>query len=244
MDIKSDTRLLEELYEVVGARFRRQELIFEALTHSSLAKDLSLSGVNGNNERLEFLGDAVLQLVLSHLLYQKFPQVSEGELTKMRAILVSRKTLSRLAKDLGLGRFLILGKSEVKSGGRSRASTLGNALEAIIGALYLDGGITAAEVFIAKILHADIQKVQDCLIEDNPKGILQELIQSTQTQTPIYEILSESGQAHEKTFESVVSWGGIHRGQGSGKSKKQAEMAAAANALERLNKDLSKISQQ
>jgi ribonuclease-3 len=180
---------------------------------------------------LEFLGDAVLQLVISEHLFRRFGGEAEGQLTKFRSRLVSRETLKMHAAALDLGRYLLMGRGEEASGGRERTSTLADAFEALIGAIYLDGGLDTAREFILAQAHADLAQLAQEPIEINPKGHLQELLQSISPRSPVYELISQSGPEHEKTFVVQAVWEGIVLGQGSGRSKKQAETAAALDAM-------------
>jgi len=220
-------------FELFGYTFRNQSLLTEALTHSSVTKAREKE-IN-DNERMEFLGDAVLQLVLSDYLYRTFPDEFEGVLTTMRAGLVNRKKLGELAAKIGLHIDLVLGPTENNPEGRTRVSTLGNALESVIGAIYLDSGIQAAESFVMSLFSEELPLLGQFADESNPKGLLQERIQALSGETPSYMIVSESGQDHDKSFISKVVWEGKEWGSGEGKSKKNAETAAARDALDRLN---------
>jgi len=181
---------------------------------------------------LEFLGDAVLQLVITEYLFQHFRIEAEGQLTKLRSRLVSREALRMHAATLDLGRYILMGRGEEASGGRERTSTLADAFEGLIGALYLDGGFEIAKKFILTQTRADLEELAEKPVDINPKGDLQELLQSISPHSPAYELISQSGPEHEKTFVSQVVWEEIILGQGTGRSKKQAETAAALEALE------------
>jgi ribonuclease III len=183
-------------------------------------------------QRLEFLGDAVLQLVITEYLFCHFQAEAEGQLTKLRSRLVSRDALRTHAAALDLGRYILLGRGEEASGGRERTSTLADAFEALIGALYLDGGLEVAKNFILTQTRGDLAKLAEEPVDFNPKGDLQELLQSISPRSPLYELVSQSGPEHEKTFVSEVVWEGIVLGEGTGRSKKQAETAAALEALQ------------
>ncbi len=232
--MKTRLQLYDALTKVIGYHFQKIALLDEALTHSSTIYGGDPSTTD--NERLEFLGDSVLQLVLSDYLYQNFPNATEGNLTMMRAALVNRKKLAQIARDIDLGKFLILGPTEDTPEGRDKTSILGNALESIIGAIYLDGGYAVSSQIILKLFSSELPQVMREGQHDNPKGLLQEKIQSLKGETPSYEIIEESGQAHCKSFTAVVLWNGTEKGRGTGNSKKSAEIAAASDALDKLSR--------
>ncbi|MFM7606989.1 MAG: ribonuclease III [Prosthecobacter sp.] len=220
---------MESLESILGHPFRQLRLLTEALTHASVSYEAQHSGLD--NQRLEFLGDAVLQLALSHELFARLSESDEGRLTKARAHLVSTKSLARLAREIGLGRHLIMGRGEEASGGRERDSTLADALEAIIGAIYLDSGLDAATQFVLRVLGDELDRLGQGIIESNPKGELQERLQAIHSEAPAYCIVGQTGPDHAKSFEASVSWGGRELGRGAGKSKKEAEIQAASAAL-------------
>jgi len=218
------------LEERIGYKFRNSLLLAEALTHPSLGHEAQR--YHFDYQRLEFLGDAVLQLVITEHLFRNFRVEAEGQLTKLRSRLVSREALKMRAATLDLGRYILMGRGEEASGGRERTSTLADAFEALIGALYLDGGLEVAKHFILTQTRADLEELAEKPVDINPKGDLQELLQSISLQSPVYELISQSGPEHEKTFVSQVVWEGIVLGQGCGRSKKQAETAAAIEAMQ------------
>jgi ribonuclease III len=218
------------LEERIEYKFRNSLLLAEALTHPSLAHEAQRYHLD--YQRLEFLGDAVLQLVVTEYLFSHFQAEAEGQLTKLRSRLVSRDALRTHAAALDLGRYILMGRGEEASGGRERTSTLADAFEALIGALYLDGGLEVAKNFILTQTRTDLAKLAEEPVDFNPKGDLQELLQSISPRSPLYELVSQSGPEHEKTFVSEVLWEGIVLGQGTGRSKKQAETAAALEALQ------------
>ena len=218
------------LEERIEYKFRNSLLLAEALTHPSLAHEAQRYHLD--YQRLEFLGDAVLQLVVTEYLFSHFQAEAEGQLTKLRSRLVSRDALRMHAAALDLGRYILMGRGEEASGGRERTSTLADAFEALIGALYLDGGLEVAKHFILTQTRADLAKLAEEPVDFNPKGDLQELLQSISPRSPLYELVSHSGPEHEKTFVSEVVWEGVVLGQGTGRSKKQAETAAALEALQ------------
>jgi ribonuclease-3 len=220
---------MESLEQRTGYKFRNSLLLAEALTHPSLAYESQRP--HFDNQRLEFLGDAVLQLVLTVELYRLFPKFNEGTLTKLRSRLVSRQALNRYALSIHLGQYLMMSKGEDASGGRERASTLADALESVIGAVYLDGGQDAAFEFVLRLCSNAIEEIVEEPDEINPKGNLQELMQARSSASLQYNILSQEGPDHCKVFEAEVVWRGQRLGFGSGQSKKQAETAAARDAL-------------
>jgi ribonuclease-3 len=217
------------LEERIGYKFRNSLLLAEALTHPSLGHETQQ--YHFDNQRLEFLGDAVLQLVITEYLFRHFGVAPEGQLTKLRSRLVSREALKEHGLKLDLGRYLMLGRGEEASGGRSRTSTLADAFEALIGAIYLDSDLENARKFILDQARESLAQIAEQPTDINPKGQLQELLQSMSPESPVYETLSQSGPEHEKTFEVQVTWDGKVLGKGMGRSKKQAETAAAVEAL-------------
>jgi ribonuclease-3 len=190
-----------------------------------------------HNQRLEFLGDAVLQLVLTHELYDKYSTFNEGPLTKARAKLVNRRTLAEHARALGVGMHLILSRGEESSGGRERASTLADAFESLLGAIFLDGGFDAARGFILREFSAAFGKLSVIPTIENPKGELQELLQARSPESPQYHVVSATGPDHDRMFECIVQHNGVELARGSGKSKKAAESDAALAALKRLREE-------
>ena len=225
-------RDLNELQEITGYEFRDKELFCRALTHSSYANEHRMAKKQCN-ERLEFLGDAVLELVSSDFLYHKYPDKPEGELTKIRASIVCEPTLAYCAADIHLGSYLLLGKGEEATGGRERNSVVSDAMEALIGAIYLDGGFASAKEFIHRFILNDIEHKQ--LFYDS-KTILQEIVQENGTQPVEYILTKEEGPDHNKNFTVEARVNGKVMGQGSGHTKKAAEQAAAYQAIRVLRK--------
>lgn len=211
----------------IGYQFQNQRLLKQAFTHSSFANERHMTRL-ANNERLEFLGDAVLEIVTSEFLYNKYPAYPEGELTRLRASIVCEQTLSASACELNIGSYLLLGKGEELTGGRTRKSVLSDALEAVIGALYLDGGFANAKEFIFRFILNDIEHKQ--LFYDS-KTILQEKIQGKDKEEITYRLVSEEGPDHNKKFAVEVYIGNTKAGFGTGKTKKSAEQMAAYHAL-------------
>jgi len=217
------------LEERLAYKFRNSLLLAEALTHPSLGHESQ--SYHFDNQRLEFLGDAVLQLVITECLYREHVTKSEGKLTKMRARMVSREALHRHADILGLGEFLMMGKGEDSNGGRQRAGTLADAFEAVVGAIYLDSNLDTVRDFLLRITADAFSTVHEQPLEANPKGTLQETMQAISPRSPNYFIVSEDGPEHSKHFVAIVQWDGMELGRGEGASKKMAETAAALNAL-------------
>jgi ribonuclease-3 len=222
---------MNPLEERIGYKFRNPLLLAEALTHPSVGHETQRH--HFNNQRLEFLGDAILQLVITEYLYRHFSADAEGQLTKLRSRLVSRDSLRIRAAALDLGEFLMIGRGEEASGGRKRASTLADAYEALIGAVYLDSDLETTRKFILAQSKPDLEDIAEEPVDINPKGNLQELLQSISPSSPAYELISESGPEHNKTFVVKCVWEEMVLGEGSGRSKKQAETVAAADALKR-----------
>jgi ribonuclease-3 len=221
---------MELLESVLGYSFRDRSLLSQALTHSSLGYESQRT--QPDNQRLEFLGDAVLQLLLSEMLFQRYRDADEGMLTKVRSQLVSTKALAQVARHIDLGKFLLMGRGEEAHGGRARDSSLADALEAIAGAVFLDGGMESAKA-LARLLFSDLLDSLGATPADkNPKGQLQEMLQAINPQSPHYQVISQSGPDHAKSFVSAVIWCGQELGRGSGRSKKEAEVEAARAALE------------
>lgn len=225
---------LAALEQTLGISFNDLSFLEQALVHRSyINENPGLAPVS--NERLEFLGDAVLGLVIAEKLYLEHPQCSEGEMTKFRSALVRRDTLARIARTISLGNYLYLGKGEEASGGRYKLANLAGALEAVIAAVFLDQGPATARDFILKLLSKELQKVVSHGVETEYKSQLQELIQSRQQITPTYQLAEAVGPAHNRKFTVEVKVKDTVLGRGSGKSKKAAETEAARLALERLS---------
>jgi ribonuclease III len=220
---------MESLESRLGYKFRNSLLLAEAMTHPSLAYESQRP--HFDNQRLEFLGDAVLQLILTEDLYRMFPDFPEGRLTKLRSQLVSRRALARFALSIDLGSYVLLGKGEEATGGRRRMSTLADGFEALIGAVYLDIGYTGARDLVLRLFQSEIEALAGSPEERNPKGELQECLQAIHPQAPGYRMLGESGPDHRKVFQAEVSWRGLVLATGKGKSKKEAEARAASEAL-------------
>ena len=221
---------LNELEQKIGYRFSDFSYLEHAMRHSSYCNEQKMARFM-NNERLEFLGDAVLELVTSEFLYLNYPKMPEGEATRKRASMVCEQTLALCAKEIDLGSYLYLGKGEDHTGGRERASVISDALEALIGAIYLDGGFTSAKEFVERFILNGIEEKQ--LFFDS-KTIFQEMMQSITTEPIHYKMVGEEGPDHCKTFTIELFVGEQSAGIGSGKSKKAAEQAAAYDAIKKI----------
>ena len=221
-----DNQLLEKLEEKISYHFKNKNLLRQAVSHSSYSNEKRMSKL-ANNERLEFLGDAVLEVISSEFIFLNYKQMDEGEMTKLRASLVCEQSLAYCAREIELGKFLLLGKGEMNTGGRERDSILSDALESVIGAIYLDGGFTNAKEFVERLVLSDIESKQ--LFYDS-KTILQEKVQKN-GQTLRYELLEETGPDHDKQFtvEAYIDDKPVSRG--SGRTKKAAEQQAAYAVL-------------
>lgn len=225
--------LLRDLEENIGYLFENSDRLDQALTHKSFANEAG-AGVQ-DNERLEFLGDAALDLAVSQLLYEVNPKLSEGEMSKIRAYLVKEESLHKLARSFNLGRYLLLGKGEKKSGGMEKPSILADALEALIAAIYIDGGFHMAFHFIEGIFRPIIAEGGSDAMDRDYKTKLQELCQTKYGKAPTYKLVSQSGPDHEKIFEVEILIGNRTFSRARGRSKKEAEQNAAQDALEILN---------
>ena len=215
----------------IGINFNDAELLRQAFTHRSYLNE-HRGETRGHNERLEFLGDAVLELIVTHFLYEKFPEKPEGELTAYRAALVNAVTLSEVAQKLGMNDFLLLSRGESKDVGRARGVLLANTIEALVGAIYLDQGYEQAEEFIKKHLLPKLDGILRDRLWQDPKSALQERAQEAEGITPSYKVLGESGPDHAREFRVGVFLNSTKLAEGEGKSKQEAEAAAAKTALD------------
>lgn len=225
--------MIKDLEEAIGYRFQKIALLQNALTHSSYANERWHNSLL-SNERLEFLGDSILGMVVAQYLYQSFPNRPEGELTRMRADMVCEKTLAVVAGEIHLGEHLLLGHGEERLGGRTRDSILADAVESVIAACYLDGGMEAAERFIRRFILVEVPVNQ--FHNADYKTKLQELVQQKKNQTLSYKLTGESGPDHDKTFQVEVFLNDSVIGRGVGSSKKRAEQEAAKAAIQQLGK--------
>ena len=223
--------MIKDLETAIGYRFRNIQLLQNALTHSSYANERWHNSLL-SNERLEFLGDSVLGMLVAEYLYRTFPDRPEGELTRMRADMVCEHTLATVANRIGLGEHLLLGHGEERLGGRSRESILADATESVIAACFLDGGLGAAEQFVKKYILVEVPVTRPNNMDY--KTALQELVQQKKNQVLSYALVGQSGPDHDKQFDVQVSLNGAVVGSGSGRSKKRAEQMAARAAMEKL----------
>ena len=224
---------LASLSETLKISFHDPSLLEQAMAHSSYINE-NPGYAPFSNERLEFLGDAVLGFIIAEKLYQDYPHLTEGEMTRLRSALVRRDTLVRIARNIKLGDYLYLGKGEEASGGRDKPANLAGALEAVIAAVYLDRDLTATRELVLKLFHAELQKVIEQSTEVDYKSELQEFMQSRYHLTPSYRLIDATGPDHDKKFIVEVVVGDVVMGRGMGKSKKIAEAEAARSALEQL----------
>ena len=227
---------LGALQQILGISFNDPSLLEQALVHSSYINE-NPGLASTSNERLEFFGDAILDMVVAERLYQDCPQLNEGEMTKLRSALVRQDTLFRMAKTVKLGDYLYLGKGEEAGGGRNKPANLAGALEAVIAAIFLDQGLASARSFVLRLLDKELQKVISQGTRADHKSQLQEFIQARCQQTPTYHVIEAVGPDHDKRFTIEVKVGETVLGRGSGKGKRRAETEAARSALKRLLTD-------
>jgi len=231
MDVQRQSQL-QEIEEKLGTSFIRKELLNQALTHSSYGNEQKIP----DNERLEFLGDAILKLVISEFIYHKFPDKAEGDLTKIRAAVISDETLSGVGRALVLGRYLLLSANEKRTGGMRRKSNLANTFEALIGALYIDAGLGKSRDMILKFLESEITKASSVGYISDYKSALQEFSQKKKWDLPSYRVVKETGPKHRRVFWIEVCLRGKRCGLGRGGNKKEGEQRAAMQALRRVEK--------
>ncbi len=233
--MKSLHELAQTAQERLGVKLKDSGLLITALTHSSYVQGQGTE-TGPSNERLEFLGDAVLGLVIADYVFHEFPEYAEGELTRLKAALVCEPTLAQCAREAGLGELILLGLGEEEHGGRDRPSILADAFEAVTGAIFLDQGLAAATEFILRWLEPVATALAEEGVQTNFKGSLQELTQDIAGETPEYVTVKESGPGHDKTFVVRVYFRGEPLGEGTGKTKKAAEQEAAKEAIKALRK--------
>jgi len=224
---------LKDLEKLLGVHMRRIDLLNQALCHPSYVNELPEER-GEHYEKLEFLGDAVLELIISHELYEAYPQYEEGELTKLRAAVVSKPTLAKTAKKIGIDPFIKLGKGEELGGGRKRNSLLADALEALIGAIYLDGGLKMAREFILQHFSDEIERLDKDQQKMDYKSILQEKTQMRFQTLPKYTVVRESGPPHDRTYDVLLTIKDEPYGIGTGRNKKEAQQNAARAALKKM----------
>lgn len=228
---------LDVLFDKLGYTFQQIALLEEAFRHSSYVNELGTPGLN-DNERLEFLGDAVLDLAVSHILMDHFETAKEGDLSKFRAAVVNEKGLVYIANELDLGSYILLGKGEESTHGREKPSILANTMEALLGALYLDAGFEKTKRVIHYLFSPLIDQIDLGNINDDYKSLLQEFTQNVYKCRPEYRHVHESGPAHDKTFKVAIKINGDIIAEGEGKSKKEAEQHAAREAFDCLSEQL------
>jgi len=225
---------IKSLEGKIGFEFRNKELLKTALTHSSYSYE-NQENENEHNEKLEFLGDAVLNFIVTDYIYKSFPDFSEGDLSKLKSAVINTSSLYKFAKKINLGECLLLGKGELLSGGREKATILAGAFEALIAAIYLDRGITKVREFLSKFLSPFFKKLKGKVFYvDNYKSALQEYYQKRNLPPPSYRVIEESGPEHNKTFKVEVVWEGKPLAQAKGRTKKSAEQRAAKKVLEEI----------
>lgn len=222
------------LQKIIGIVFKDTALLEQALVHSSYINE-NPGHVTGHNERLEFLGDAVLGWIVSEHIYREFPDFNEGDMTRLRATLVRRETLANIARSIGLGDYLYMGRGEEASGGRNKTANLAGAMEALIAAVYRDRGVTVTRKFVLKLLEDEWEKAAHTGLKDDYKSMLQIVTQSKFQVIPVYRVVSQTGPDHDKVFTVEVSANNNVLGSGTGKNKKMAETRAARSALQRLD---------
>lgn len=230
-----DNERIDEFYALeykIGYIFNDIKLLARALTHKSAIS--SNDSYSICNERMEFLGDAVLELVISSLLYNQFPDYTEGQLSKLKAVIVSQSILTARAREIDLGEFIIFGAGESSTGGKDKPSNLANALEALIAAIYIDGGLKSSEDFILKIFSDEIHELDKDEMKRDYKSALQEYWQASFQKPPVYNVINQTGPDHDKRFEIEVTLSGESYGIGIGRNKKEAEQRAAEKALETI----------
>lgn len=225
---------IDILEDKIGIEFKNKNILKEALTHRSYLNENPRSPVP-HNERLEYLGDAVLELAVTEYLFKKYPNYEEGEMTSLRAALVNYQMLSRVAREISLEDFILLSRGEAKDVGKARDVILANALEALMGAIYLDQGYEAVKNFIIKFILSHLGEVLEKGLHRDPKSLLQEIVQERSKITPTYKVLSEKGPDHQKEFLVGVFFDEKMVAEGSGFSKQEAESRAAEQALKKIN---------
>jgi len=227
---KNRYRQLASLQSRIKVKFTDKSLLNRALVHRSYLNEAT--GSQKDNERLEYLGDSVLALIVNEYLFKRFEDYPEGDLAKIKSAVVSESTLAKVSNEINLGSYILMGKGEDQSGGRHRPSILANTLEAVIGALYLDSGLRPCKKFVLQLLKKDIERIDKQSYLRDPKTTLQEYVQKKYKDRPVYEVVKESGPDHQKEFTVRLLINGVETAVGTGNSKRRAEMSAAAKVLE------------
>lgn len=220
----------KELEEIINYKFKSSQIIIQALSHRSIRKDY-------NNERLEFLGDAVLNLIVGDFLYHKFPLLAEGKLSKMRASLVNEDSLVEMAEKISLNKFVLISESEERNNGRHKKSIISDCFEAVIGAIYIESSMEFLEVFVVDLINKTFQDLNLNTISKDFKTTLQEITQATLGVIPEYNLAQEEGPEHKKIFTIVALIDGKEYGTGVGENKKKAEQNSAQNAIQKINEE-------
>lgn len=233
--MKFDQKLLNKIEKTLGVEFKDINLIKTAFTHRSYLNENNTA--TEHNERLEYLGDAILEFLISKFLYNKYPDRPEGDLTSFRSAIVKTDTLAETSRELKYGDFLLMSQGEENTGGRDKDYILANTFEAVLGSIYLDQGIKCCEKFLKQVLFPKIEDVVKNRLDIDPKTKFQELAQDIMKVTPHYEIIAETGPDHNKTFTMAVYLGDEQYGKGKGSSKQKAETSAAENAIKKILSD-------
>ncbi len=236
---KNRQRQLKKFEEVIKVKFKDKRVLNKALTHRSVVNEYGAE--IKDNERLEHLGDSVLGFIISDYLYKNFTEYPEGNLAKIKSVIVSDEILARESAGINIGRFILMGKGEELSGGRNRISILANTLESLIGAIYLDSGLKQCRKFVLTLLKKDIEQIKNIRNIIDPKTALQEYVQKKYKESPVYEVIEESGPAHKKIFMVRLIINSLEVSRGKGGSKRKAEMNAASIALKIINEGGSDI---
>ncbi len=225
-------RQLDKLQKIIRVKFKNKTLLARALTHRSFVNETGKS--IKDNERLEYLGDSVLALVVNEYLFRHFENYREGKLAKIKSAIVSEASLAKIARRIDLGNFIFMGRGEENSGGRERASILANTLEALIGAVFLDSGLKSSRRFVLALIREDIENINNLTYLRDPKTTLQEYVQKKYKERPVYQVIEERGPDHKKEFTVKLFINGREIAEGEGPSKRKAEMNAARTSLKKI----------
>lgn len=231
---------LSLIQSLIHVKFKDKNLLNRALIHRSYVNESSTGKIK-DNERLEYLGDSVLGLIVNEYLFKRFEDYPEGDLAKIKSAVVSEPTLAKVARDIKLGNYLLMGKGEELSGGRDRSSILANSFEALIGAVYLDQGLKECRNFILSLLKKDIERIDRMTYLRDPKTTLQEYVQKKYKDRPVYEVMEENGPDHKKEFIVRLIINGTEVSRGTGTSKRKAEMTAAEHILKKIDKGMAEF---
>ncbi len=233
-------RQLTSLQNVIQVKFKDKDMLNRSLIHRSYVNESSAEKIK-DNERLEYLGDSVLGLIVNEYIFKRFENYPEGDLAKIKSAVVSEATLAKVARDIKLGEYLLMGKGEELSGGRDRSSILANSFEALIGAVYLDSGLKESRKFVLTLLKKDIERIDRMTYLRDPKTTLQEFVQKRYKERPVYEVIEERGPDHKKEFIVKLIINGVEAARGTGSSKRKAEMLAAEHVLKKIEKEGSEL---